>query len=348
VAARLAKKVEESGLPAAIIERLNPAIEPPAVIADPGVIVEKVVDAPAPDPVIAAGQAALALAEEALAKVIPDAAKPYSEIIAVWRATHAPTMAKSLYDVGRAAELLIALDWMKDGLELEAALEGDGNEQATKLQSIIIELCAFLNALVAEETAELIADTDLDEGAMAMAARLPVDIGSVLQKAGGERLVALFAAPPAIDIEAELRKAGARNSATDKQRIQKMHDLTGELGAECADMELAAAPGDLAKRDAENTELRKIVGDMAGAIERMAPVVERTAKLAEDIAKTPMPPQTIRPAGLTSVTKGADGGGTEAPVDVIAELAKMNPEDRTLALIKAAQRTPIRDERFPG
>ncbi len=59
--------------------------------------------------------------------------------------------------------------------------------------------------------------------------------------------------PAEVDIEATIRpksaalarlkgqKVGARNSAADGERIQSVHDLVVELGAECADTSTAAA-----------------------------------------------------------------------------------------------------------
>jgi HK97 family phage prohead protease len=62
---------------------------------------------------------------------------------------------KHLMDVGSVAEILLRLDWLKDMLITEAAMEGDDSPQPARLGGIIDELCGFLNALVAEETAEL-------------------------------------------------------------------------------------------------------------------------------------------------------------------------------------------------
>ena len=39
-----------------------------------------------------------------------------------------------------------------DALDLEAAMEGNDSAQPSRLQAIVAEVCAFLNALVSEET----------------------------------------------------------------------------------------------------------------------------------------------------------------------------------------------------
>jgi hypothetical protein len=54
-----------------------------------------------------------------------------------------------------------------------------------------------------------------------------------------------------------------------------------------------------------------------------------------------LPPQTIA-RGFAGITKREDGGGP-LPVaqDIVAALARMSEEERTLTLIKAAHANPI-------
>jgi hypothetical protein len=113
----------------------------------------------------------------------PDNAKKYTEdqlkrikatIIAAWEDNideDGPPMAdghekiassrlsKALWDVGRVARVILDLDWLRQALDLEAARENDNSQQPARLQEIIAELCEILNALVTEETGEM-----LDEG----------------------------------------------------------------------------------------------------------------------------------------------------------------------------------------
>jgi hypothetical protein len=65
-------------------------------------------------------------------------------------------LTKALWDVGRIAQIIVQLDWLHDALEIAASMEGDASPQPARLQAIIGELCGFLNALVAEETGELL------------------------------------------------------------------------------------------------------------------------------------------------------------------------------------------------
>ena len=70
-------------------------------------------------------------------------------------------LTKASCDVGHVARIILDLNWLKDNLSAEAAMEGDGSPQPARLQAIIAELCGFLNALVAEETSEILNDTEL-------------------------------------------------------------------------------------------------------------------------------------------------------------------------------------------
>jgi phage head maturation protease len=67
---------------------------------------------------------------------------------------------KHLYDVGQVAQIILQLDWLKDALATEAIVEGDSSDQPKRLEAIVDELCGFLNALVAEETAEIKSDSE--------------------------------------------------------------------------------------------------------------------------------------------------------------------------------------------
>ncbi len=70
-------------------------------------------------------------------------------------------MIKHLSDTGQVACMILDLKALKDRLALEAAIEGDDPElvegpASAKVQGVIEELCQFLEALVAEETNEVI------------------------------------------------------------------------------------------------------------------------------------------------------------------------------------------------
>jgi len=110
----------------------------------------------------------------------------------------AAALTKVLCDVGRMAQIICDLDWLQDALEVEAMIEGDDSPQPSRLQSIISELCAFLNHLVAEEMGELLGDSQIDGECLpqlAMAARAPEGARiAALLKTGNPHMQKLAAA----------------------------------------------------------------------------------------------------------------------------------------------------------
>jgi hypothetical protein len=111
--------------------------------------------------------------------------------------------------------------------------------------------------------------------------------------------------------------------------IQRAHDLLCRAGALCRHIPLeakAAAGDDLAKSLASD----------------VLPRLDALAERVEAIAQTPLPPVTVAclPAGLGK--RDDYPGAFVAPGDVVAALARMSDEERTLALIKAAHLNPLR------
>jgi hypothetical protein len=79
------------------------------------------------------------------------------------------SMTKALRDVGQIARLSAELDWLRDALELEAAIESDQSSQPARLQAIITELCDFLSCLANEEIGEIAGDAESDGSPLAPA-----------------------------------------------------------------------------------------------------------------------------------------------------------------------------------
>jgi hypothetical protein len=96
-------------------------------------------------------------------------------------------LTKALWDVGYVARIILDLDWLEESLAVEAAMEGDDSPQPARLQAIIAELCGFLNALVAEETGEIL---DGAESGGEPSAPSPPDIMIMAAGAAGAALVA--------------------------------------------------------------------------------------------------------------------------------------------------------------
>jgi hypothetical protein len=70
------------------------------------------------------------------------------------------SVTKALRDVGQIARVIAELEWLRDALELEAAIENDQSPQPARLQAIITELCDFLSCLADEEIGEIRADAE--------------------------------------------------------------------------------------------------------------------------------------------------------------------------------------------
>jgi HK97 family phage prohead protease len=81
------------------------------------------------------------------------------------------------------------------------------------------------------------------------------------------------------------------------------------------------------------------VAKLADALETRLDALQRRV---DEIARTPLPAQTVA-RGFTGLAKHEDGAAPLAMrEDVVAALARMSEEERTLTLIKAAHQSPIR------
>ena len=69
-------------------------------------------------------------------------------------------MTKALGDVNQIARVITELDWLRDALELDVAIEHDQSPQPARLQAIITELCDFLNSLANEEIGEGLSEAE--------------------------------------------------------------------------------------------------------------------------------------------------------------------------------------------
>ena len=96
-------------------------------------------------------------------------------------------LTKALWDVGHVARIILDLDWLEESLAAEAAMEGDDSPQPARLQALIAELRGFLNALVTEETGEILGGAESDSEP---AGSSPPDILIMAAGAAGAALVA--------------------------------------------------------------------------------------------------------------------------------------------------------------
>lgn len=133
---------------------------------------------------------------------------------------------------------------------------------------------------------------------------------------------------------------GARADNALMRRIQQAHDQLCDAGALCGG---GAAPATAAAESETAAAKSAASGELAKAfIGEILPRLDALAKRVEAIAQTPLPPATIARHSL-GLSKREDGGGLPvAADDIVAALARMSDEERTLVLIKAAHANPIR------
>jgi hypothetical protein len=207
------------------------------------------------------------------------------------------------------AGILAEIDRLCTAAAAEAASEGDDSAMPARLKAWLDAGAKLLRAMVTEETGELTAPDDDEEAGDAVMApvqpALPSDKSATLDRA--------------LDL---LAKVGARHSKADLERVQKLHDTSVELGADCPAAAKRAAPAD--------PLLLRQVADL-------------TKRLAI-IEAQPMPPKGV--TKLVAVGKEQDAGGTgvaaETVDDFVARLAAMTPDKRSHELTKLALRLPQR------
>jgi phage head maturation protease len=143
--------------------------------------------------------------------------------------------------------------------------------------------------------------------------------------------------------EGQLARIEARIVAAWRERI----DPHGPPAAAVAPTE-HATPAELAPMALADTLRKSWQPDLAPlgmALAKLAddlmPRLDALQQRVDEIARTPLPPLTMT-RGIAALAKRDDGnGGFTSPDDVVAALARMSDEERTLALIKAAHATPI-------
>ena len=94
-------------------------------------------------------------------------------------------------------------------------------------------------------------------------------------------------------------------------------------------------------RKVRQPDLAPLASGLAKLADELVPRLDALQKRVDEIARTPLPPQTVA-RGFTGISKREDGGGAIPPSeDIIAALARMSDEERSLTLIKAAYANPI-------
>jgi hypothetical protein len=204
------------------------------------------------------------------------------ELAAVNAALEGGTLSKGMWQVGRLADAIENLSGLAQSIAAEEQREGDVNSvlpgKSKALLSVAVDL---LNAMVTEETAELLA-------------ALPSEPTVEVMAMG--------------DFFGSLKKIGARNSKMDTDRIQKAHDLLAELGGVCA----------AAKADTSATadSMQKMVSDALVPLQKM---VSEQAELIKKLSAAPAPAKGVLRALNKSDDNGnaASAAETEAVAPVL-------------------------------
>lgn len=233
----------------------------------------------------------------------------------VAKGASADDIKKGMWGISDLAQLINSLRWLQEDCAWEAANEGDNSPLPAQLAGACKSLCAALVAMAQEECAELIASMGLD-----MSGDPVIAMGEMVKGAAGAAELGKY--HEAFDI----LKAGARNSASDMERIQKAHDLMNELGATCIQEDpvseklhkaaeaghIAKALGDFEKMAGELGELRKSFGTLQ----------TNYNDLQKRFDATPTAPK----GGLKVIEKGDDisGGIGEAAPDAVTPVLKQD------------------------
>jgi hypothetical protein len=145
---------------------------------------------------------------------------PAVETPAIADATGEPAqIKKGLYSVTDLGSILRSIASIASESEFEAQMEGDDSPVPAQLREWLKTGLQILNAMTAEESAELLSSVT----------------------------------PVVVEVIELAAKAGARHSAGDQKHVQGMHDSAVALGAGCGAGEKAAGSDDLAKAALEDT-----------------------------------------------------------------------------------------------
>ncbi|HYZ40725.1 MAG TPA: DUF6582 domain-containing protein [Stellaceae bacterium] len=99
----------------------------------------------------------------------------------------AVAMKKALWDVCRIVRMMMDLEWLKDMLDDEAAVETDESPQRGRVRAITLDLCDFLSGLVSEDIGEMLGNTEASPFVVS-------EIPAMLVKAAGAPGIARFGA----------------------------------------------------------------------------------------------------------------------------------------------------------
>lgn len=235
------------------------------LIAENAVAALAKVDTPAPaidtsliDKVLAKADAAIAAANAPVPDMtLPEPFRDFAKAATAMRLIGGDdTLAKGMYQVRSAADLLQQLSYLQSEAAYETKNENDGSTVPAAIADVVRRMGAIVVQIAQEEVAELI-------NAMPDA---PVMVdGTSDDMALASAIVDMVKADTAL-----MEKTGARNSKTDAATIQSMHDNAVKLGATCE-----AASEKAVALAADNDRLTKAFDAAVPRIEGLVATVER-------------------------------------------------------------------------
>jgi hypothetical protein len=256
----------------------------------------------------------LANAEVAKVEPVVEVAKvePVAEVAKVEPVAVVMDVAKGLYSVQSLAGVLREIQYLASDNIYEAQSEGDGSAVPASIIAWLKTGAEILVAMTKEETDEMLSNLDdmspsiltitemsekADEIRKALSGK--TDMPAFIEAAAKYMPVedvgkAFFVAGATIaSVTEEVVKAGARNNAKDKVKLQSMHDNSVSLGAEC-NMKKADATMDVAKVAGLEADIAKLQGEC-----------DALSKLVEAHNALPAPSKAV----LRIINKGDDVGG---------------------------------------
>lgn len=142
-------------------------------------------------------------------------------------------LVKGVYDVAGLGNLIAQLHSIVHNAYTERDIEGDDSKVPEELRDAAANLLSILGDMAAEESGEIKAGTTAED-VMNDYSGTPIAMVPGLYRSDvGTLAKALRTSLFGVE-EADLAKAGARNSKKDLETLQKCHDALCELGASCA------------------------------------------------------------------------------------------------------------------
>lgn len=280
-------------------------------------------------PVEAALKAAKGETDEAPAEVTLVKFEP-TEGLDVARGALGTLVEKGLWTASRSLDVLDSVICIQNSAAWEAEYENDGSSVPAQLAEAARSLGAAALALCQEEVAEALSGMGGEEEVV------EVFVANADQAEFGKGIFG----------NEELMKVGARNAAADQSRVQKVHDTSVELGADCGD-----DTEKLAKMAESNPVIKSLVdknAELSGEVEKALAGItglgEDLQKARDEIAALKATPAPMAPRTHV-IGKGADRESGSGDVDpakaetMITELSKTQDGRRMLAeaAIRASQ-----------